>query len=184
MPIPFDIRPVHSDDAKDLLEIYAPIVLNTATSFETEVPSTLTFKERIKLYSKKSPWLVATNGDKVIGYAYATDHRSRQAYQWSQEVTVYIHQDYRKQGIAEALYLKLLNLMKALGFRKAIAVITLPNEASILLHKKLGFNPIGEMTNIGYKLEKWHSTSWWDMDLQPDTSPPNKIGPMDIDSQA
>lgn len=160
MPIPFDIRLVHPDDAKDLLEIYTPIVLNTATSFETEVPSALVFQERIKLYSEKSPWLVATNGDKVMGYAYATEHRSRQAYQWNQEVTVYVHEEYQKQGIASALYTKLLDLLTAMGFRKVLAVITLPNDVSIAFHQRFGFRHIGEMSEIGYKIGRWHDTSW------------------------
>lgn len=170
-----NIRLVRPEDADQLLAIYKPIVLETAISFETELPSEASFKRRIIDYSAKAPWIVAEANNIIIGYAYATTHRSRQAYQWSQEVTVYVHQDYRKEGIAKKLYSKLFELMQTAGFRKAIAVITLPNEASIALHKKFGFTPIGEMKNIGFKLGKWHSTSWWDKDLNFVDSIPSPI---------
>lgn len=178
MPSQFDIRLVHPEDARELLNIYRPIVLNTATSFETEVPSESVFRERIKSYGEKSPWLVATIGDKVIGYAYATDHRSRQAYQWNQEVTVYVHEAYRKRGVASTLYKKLLLLLTAMGFRKAIAVITLPNEASIAFHKRFGFKHVGEMPAIGYKIGRWHDTSWWNLKLVENSEPPKEIKPL------
>lgn len=174
----FSIRPVHSNDASDILEIYRPVVLNTAISFETEVPGEEAFKERIKTYSTHSPWLVAQSGNHIIGYAYATAHRSRQAYQWNQEVTVYVHKNFRKQGVAKALYTKLLELLGAMGFRRAMAIITLPNAPSVSFHRKLGFKHIGVMKSIGFKLGKWHDTSWWDLDLQPNTSTPENIRPL------
>ena len=135
--------------------------------------------DRIRSYSATAPWLVAEIDEQVVGYAYATAHRSRQAYQWNQEVTVYVDKDYRKKGIAKALYTKLLQLLKAMGFRKAMAIITLPNDASIAFHKNLGFEHIGEMRNIGFKLGQWHDTSWWDLELQTNQSVPENIRPLD-----
>ncbi|MBO3696912.1 GNAT family N-acetyltransferase [Roseivirga sp. E12] len=173
-----NIRFVHSSDAQDLLKIYASIVLETATSFETEVPTVSTFTERIKIYSEKSPWLVAEVNDQIVGYAYGTSHRSRQAYQWNQEVTVYVHPDFKRRGIARLLYTKLLDLLKEMGFRKALAVITLPNDPSVEFHKSLGFKHIGEMKGIGFKLGKWHNTSWWDLDLGDNSAEPLEIKPI------
>ena len=173
------VRLVKVDDALDMLAIYGPLVLNTATSFETEVPTLSAFEERIKAYSEKAPWLVAEIQGKVVGYAYATDHRSRQAYQWNQEVTVYVHPEYRKLGIAKKLYLLLLDMLKAMNFCKAIAVITLPNDASIGFHRAIGFRHIGEMKNIGYKNGKWYNTSWWDLDLDTNQSAPKEIVPIE-----
>jgi len=169
------IRLVSPQDVADLLEIYSPIVLNTATSFETEVPSPEEFEKRIINYGSKSPWLVAETDGKVVGYAYATDHRSRKAYQWNQEVTVYVHHHFRKLGIARKLYLLLLDMLNAMGFCKAIAVITIPNEASIGFHRSLGFRHIGEMKNIGFKHGEWQTTSWWDLDLHDGHNPPGEI---------
>lgn len=162
-----------------MLEIYGPIVTNTATSFEVGIPTIEEFEKRISTYASKAPWLVAEINGKLVGYAYATDHRSREAYQWNQEVTVYVHQDYRKVGIARKLYLMLFEVLKSMNFCKLIAVITLPNEPSIGFHKALGFNHIGEMKNIGYKIDKWHSTSWWDLDLNDRHDKPKEITPLD-----
>lgn len=178
MKNPMLIRLAKTEDAKDMLEIYGPIVLETATSFEVDIPSSNEFEQRILTYGQKAPWLVAEIGGKVVGYAYATDHRSRKAYQWNQEVTVYVHHDFRKQGIARKLYLLLLDMLQFMGFCKAIAVITLPNDASIGFHRSLGFRHIGEMKNIGFKLGKWHSTSWWDIDLHEGNQPPRQIQPL------
>ena len=169
------IRLVKTTDAVSLLEIYTPFVLTTAASFETAVPTLEEFKRRIESYSNQAPWLVAEVNGEVVGYAYATAHRSRAAYQWSQETTVYIHPDHRKKGIARVLYLKLLELLKYMGYCKALAVITIPNEPSIAFHKALGFKPIGEMKNIGFKFNQWHTTSWWDLDLQEEGHSPEPI---------
>lgn len=174
----FVIRLVEDKDIPQILDIYRPFVLNTATSFETEVPSPETFTMRVKQYASLAPWLVAVSDDTVLGYAYATAHRSRGAYRWNQETTVYVHPDYRKQGIARALYEKLLTCLKYLGYTKALAVITLPNDPSIGFHESLGFQHIGEMKHIGFKFGRWHTTSWWDRDLQDDDFVPGEIKPM------
>ena len=172
------IRLVTTTDAQQILDIYAPFILHTTTSFETEVPSLFDFEKRILDYSKTSPWLVAEHDGKILGYAYATAHRGRKAYQWNQETTVYVHPDYRKRGIAKKLYDKLFELLVALGYGKALAIITLPNDASIAIHKSFGFKHIGDMKNIGYKFDQWHTTSWWDKDLQPHNFIPQEIKSM------
>lgn len=172
------IRLAKVSDAADMLAIYGPIVTETTTSFETEIPSIKEFESRIVSYGTKAPWLVAEIDHKVVGYAYATDHRSRKAYQWNQEVTVYVHPDYQKKSIAKKLYLLLFEMLKAMNFTKAIAVITLPNDGSIGFHRALGFQHIGEMKNIGFKLGKWQSTSWWDLDLQPKQQAPKDLKPL------
>lgn len=173
-----NIRLVLPSDAPELLNIYAPIVLQTATSFETEVPSLSTFIDRIKAYSSNYPWLVAEVDGQIAGYAYGTSHRSRQAYQWNQEVTVYVHPNFKRQGIARQLYTKLFELLRFMGFRKAIAVITIPNDPSIQFHASMGFSHIGEMQNVGFKLGQWHSTSWWDLALQSSNIEPTELKPI------
>ncbi len=160
------IRLVKISDAERLLEIYSPFVLQTAFSFESSPPSIEEFKNRILDYSSKAPWLVATIDNKIVGYAYSGPHRSRGSYRWSQETTVYVEEPFRKRGIARSLYTKLLTILKEMGFAKVLAIITLPNDASIGFHQNLGFKHIGEMNNIGYKFDRWHTTSWWDLDLQ------------------
>ncbi|GHE62922.1 GNAT family N-acetyltransferase [Roseivirga thermotolerans] len=178
------IRIVKLSDAAPMLSIYSPIVQETATSFELTPPPLEEFEQRILTYGTKAPWLVAEENGVVTGYAYATDHRSRKAYQWNQEVTVYVHPNHRNKGIARKLYLQLLHMLQAMNYCKAIAVITVPNQASIGFHQALGFRHIGEMKNVGYKLGRWHTTSWWDLDLhQSDASPQPLKSLQDILSQ-
>ncbi len=174
----FNIRLVAEKDVPQILEIYTPFVLTTTVSFETEAPSLEVFSKRVKEYASLAPWLVAVDGDTVLGYAYATAHRSRGAYRWNQETTVYVHPDHRRKGIASTLYEKLLRLLKEAGYTKALAVITLPNDASIHFHERLGFKHIGEMENIGFKFNRWHTTSWWDKDLQDTGFVPGAIKPV------
>lgn len=173
------LRWVQPSHVPGILAIYAPYVLNTTTSFETEVPTHQDFEQRVMEYAAKSPWIVAMKEDKVVGYAYATAHRSRGAYRWNQETTVYVHPDHRKQGIARTLYTQLLSLLQTLGHSKAIAVITLPNDASILFHQSCGFEHIGDMPDIGFKFNQWHTTSWWHKVLQPEGYVPGDIQPIE-----
>lgn len=175
----FQIGLVSPDDIPQILEIYTPFVLETTTSFETAVPSLKVFEQRVQDYASKAPWLVARNGKEVLGYAYATAHRSRGAYRWNQEVTVYVHPNHRKKGIARALYKKLLELLKAMGYTKAFAIITLPNEASIGFHSALGFEHIGDMPDVGFKFGSWHTTSWWHLALQQPGFVPGEIKPIE-----
>ncbi|GAB5525350.1 MAG: GNAT family N-acetyltransferase [Roseivirga sp.] len=181
MGMSFIIRLVEEKDIPQILDIYTPFVLTTTVSFETEAPSPEVFSKRVKAYASLAPWLVAVDGDTVLGYAYATAHRSRGAYRWNQETTVYVHPDHRRKGIARALYAKLLKLLKAAGYTKALAVITLPNDASIRFHERLGFEHIGEMQHIGFKFDRWHTTSWWDKNLQEAGFIPGLIKPVTPD---
>jgi len=155
------IRPAKITDAEGMLEIYAPIVENSAISFEFSPPSLAEFRERIAVYSRSAPWLVCELNGGITGYAYATAFRSRPAYQWSAEVTVYVHPDFQRRGIARALYVALLDCLVFQGFVNAVGVIVLPNPASVELHQTLGFERIGVFPRIGFKRDAWHDTGWW-----------------------
>ncbi len=148
-------------DAKDILNIYAPYIKNTSFTFETEVPSVEEFAERIKTYLLNWPWLVWEIDGVIAGYAYATRHRERTAYQWCTESSVYIHNDFQRAGIAKALYTSLFEILKKQGFRNVYAVINLPNDKSVMLHEKLGFTHFATYEKVGYKLGKWKNVGWW-----------------------
>jgi phosphinothricin acetyltransferase len=154
------IRPVQIEDAESLLSIYKPYIESTATTFETTIPSIAEFASRIKTYTEKYPWLVAEDEGKVIGYAYSSKHRDREAYQWSVESSVYVLSKYHHTGIAKELYAKLFGILQQCGYVNVYAGITLPNEKSYAFHTKMGFEPIGIYKNIGYKLGKWHDVVW------------------------
>jgi L-amino acid N-acyltransferase YncA len=154
------IRNANIDDAAAVLGIYQPYIETTATTFETTVPSVEEFAGRIETNTEKYPWLVAEEDGKVIGYAYASKHRERKAYQWSVEASVYVLEDHHGKGIAKELYSKLFDILQQCGYVNVYAGITLPNAKSHSFHRKMGFEPIGIYKNIGYKLGKWHDVAW------------------------
>lgn len=161
----YPIRLTTSDDVKDILDIYAPFITDTTTTFEYEVPSEKEMADRIAKYQLKGPWLSAVDGEKVIGYAYASEHRSRDAYQWSIELSVYIHTDYRGIGLATRLYECALEILHQQGYCSVFAGITQPNPASDAFHKSLGFQLIGTYSNVGFKHNKWCDVKWYERSL-------------------
>ncbi len=169
------IRPATTADAAEMLAIYAEFIIHTPVSFETEVPSLAQFQQRIAEYSRHAPWLVCEMEGRIAGYAYGSRHRQRDAYQWSVDATVYVHGDFRRKGIAVALYGSLFRCLGAQGFCTVYAAITLPNPASVRLHESLGFKSIGVYEGVGYKLGRWHDVGWWALrlrDLPENPQPP------------
>jgi phosphinothricin acetyltransferase len=166
------IRIATVQDAADIVTIYAPIVRHTAISFELEPPTVHVMQQRIADTLRRLPWLVYERQGKILGYAYASTHRARAAYQWSVDVSVYIHADSRRSGAGRALYTSLFGLLARQGFYNAYAGITLPNTASVSLHETLGFEAIGVYHNVGYKLGAWHDVGWWQLRLQTDEQTP------------
>ncbi len=148
----------NSKNSEDIANIYKPIVRDTAISFETEMASPHVIAQRIEKIGESNPYLVATVDGKVAGYAYSTDFRARKAYRFTKEATVYVHEDFRKKGIASLLYNKLFEILLVQGVVKIMAVITIPNDKSVLFHEKLGFNLSGIIKASGYKFDQF-----WDV---------------------
>lgn len=165
------IRSAAPQDAPYILGVYAPYVLGTSVSFETEVPSLEEFRRRVQETQAKFPWLVCEDDGRVVGYAYASPHRSRCAYEWSVESTVYIEAGYQRKGIGTRLYRELFRLLKAQGVVNVFAGITQPNEGSVSLHESLGFVPIGRFKDVGFKQGKWWDVGWWQLQLQKPVQP-------------
>lgn len=156
-----NIRRATPADAAALLVIYRPIVENTNISFELTPPTEQAFAERIAAALKRHEWLVGEVHGVICGYAYATPHRTREAYQYAVETSVYVHPEHYGNGFGKQLYQALFPALDALGFHNAYAGITLPNPASIALHQAVGFEPVGVFREIGYKQDAWHDVSWW-----------------------
>lgn len=166
------IRLAAADDAPQVRAIYAPIVTETAVSFEIEPPIVEEMRRRIETTLLTLPWLVCER-DGVIGYAYAGVFRSRPAYQWTVEVSVYVHAAHRGKGVARALYTSLFECLRVQGYRTALAGIVLPNSASVALHERTGFRSIGVFHHVGYKLGAWHDVGWWELTLQKGVDAPS-----------
>jgi L-amino acid N-acyltransferase YncA len=159
-------------DAARLLEIYRPIVEETAISFESVTPSETEMAARVERTLARTPWLVCDDDGDVLGFAYAGPHRDRAAYQWSVDVTAYVHLAARRRGIARALYTSLFSLLALQGHRNAYAGIALPNDASVALHQALGFTHVGTYLGVGWKLGVWHDVAWYARPLAPRVARP------------
>jgi L-amino acid N-acyltransferase YncA len=171
----FAVRDARGErDAAECLEIYAPYVRDTAVSFEERVPTAREFHQRVRETAATHPWLVFEDAGRVVGYAYGSPHRARAAYRWAADVTVYVASSHHRRGVARRLYAELTRRLCRQGFRMACAGVTLPNDASIALHRAIGFRPVGIYRRIGFKHGSWHDVSWWQLDLGPEQGPPHE----------
>ena len=157
---PFRIRPALEADAPALLAIYRPFVETTTVSFETVAPTVDEFAARIAKALAGWQWLVAEREGRCVGYAYGGLHRERAAYRWSVEVSAYVDPRWQRHGIGRALYAMLLDDLARKGYCSAYAGITLPNDASVALHRSVGFEPVGVFKSVGRKFGKWHDVAW------------------------
>lgn len=147
-------------DGDALAAIYAPLVRDTAVSFATEPPTGPEMGAWVESILQTHPWLVAERSGEVAGYAYAAPHRKRAAYRWTVETSVYVHAEARRTGVARALYGALLIQLELLGFTTALAGVTLPGDASLCLHRSLGFSDVGVYRRVGFKQGAWHDVLW------------------------
>src|SRR5688572_14755120 len=166
------IRLALDSDAEQIGGIYAPVVRNTAISFEVEPPTAAEIARRIAETLPTFPWLVVDKAAEILGYAYAGAHRARAAYQWSVDTTVYVHPGAHRSGVGRALYTSLLQILALQGFYTAYAGITLPNPGSVGLHESVGFTPVGVYRGVGYKLGAWHDVGWWERRISPPPAQP------------
>ena len=155
------IRAATADDAARCAEIYAPFVTDGWVSFELEAPDAAGMAARITSSGTSHGWLIAEVDGQVAGYGYGSAHRTRQAYQTSCDVAVYVDPAFARRGIGKALYAELIPLLGSRGCHAAFAGIALPNDASIALHKTMGFEPVGIYKEVGWKMGGWRDVSWW-----------------------
>ncbi len=164
-------------DAPAVQEIYRPYVESTAISFETTPPSVQEIQERMQSTVAKFPWLVCEREGLVMGYAYAGPFKSRCAYDWSVESTVYVREGSRGQGVGRELYRALLPLLEQQGALNVIAGIALPNESSVALHERMGFEKVAHFKSVGFKLGLWWDVGYWQLS-SPKATDPRPLGPV------
>lgn len=161
------IRMAKEEDAEELLNIYAYYVVNTAVTFEYEVPSVSEFSQRIRNTLEKYPYLVALDGEGIAGYAYASAFRERAAYSRSVETSVYLRQDHRGYGIGKKLYTALEDILKHqnilniyAGTAYTLIEDTHLNNASMAFHEHLGYSKAAHFIKCGYKFGTWYDLVW------------------------
>jgi L-amino acid N-acyltransferase YncA len=173
------IRTAIAGDASAVRAIYVPIVESTAISFEVSVPSEDEMAARIAGRQPTYPWLIAEGEWGVEGYAYAGRFSARSAYDWSVETSVYVDERARGHGVGRALYRALLAVLAAQGYRQAMAGIALPNQASVGLHERCGFAPVGVYKAVGWKFGAWHDVGWWQRPIATSDGAPRPPTPID-----
>ena len=161
------IRDVREDDAAELVRIYSYYVLNTAVSFEYEAPTTQEFCERIKKITAKYPYLVCEKDGGIVGYVYAGEYSSREAYSWTVATSIYVKKELRRQGIGTMLYAELEKRLRDMGIVNLLAgAAYCENEDEYLTHDSYdfhaarGFHQVARLETVGKKFGRWYDLVW------------------------
>ncbi len=159
-----DVRPATAADAAAIARIYNHYIQNTVITFEEEPVSVEVMATRVAdVQGLALPWLVAQLENVIVGYAYATRWKMRSAYRHSVETTIYLEQGCERRGIGARLYSELLSVLRERGIHVAIGGAALPNEASIALHEKLGFEHVATFRQVGFKHGRWVDVAYWQL---------------------
>ncbi|MCQ2969013.1 MAG: N-acetyltransferase family protein [Clostridium sp.] len=172
-----NIRIAKLEDAKELLNIYEHYVNNTSITFEYDIPSIEQFKNRIETTLIKYPYIVAEENGKIYGYAYASSFKSRRAYDWSVETSIYVQYGKSSKGVGTLLYNELERLLKLQNIINLNACIAYPNEKSEEFHKKFGYKTVAHFTKCGYKFGKWHDMIWMEKFINEHIANPKEVIP-------
>lgn len=167
-----NIRIATPADVPQLLHVYAPYVEKTSVTFEYEVPSVEDFTERVRHTLEKYPYLAAEEDNTVLGYAYASAFKSRPAYNWSVETSIYVREDMGHNGIGTALYKALEKVLMLQNVCNLCACIAYPNPASISFHERFGYKTAAHFHASGFKQNAWSDMIWMEKTLCPHTIPP------------
>ena len=158
------IREARASDAKSIALIYNQYILNSTITFEEKKIGFKTIVDRIST-NKKHKWWVFEKDNILMGYAYSTKWKTRSAYRYTVESSVYVAQKYQHKGIGKALYINLIKSLKDDGFRRILAGISLPNNNSVIFHEKLGFKKVGQLEAVGYKFNRWIDVGYWELKI-------------------
>ena len=159
------IRPVHINDAQELLVMYNYYVINTTVNFDIEPLTLKTFSDKLTLINADYPFIVYEEDNEILGYAYGSRFRPRAAYNYVAESTVYVKHTAHGKQIGSKLYAELIRLLKETDLHTVLGVLTIPNEASIKLHEKYGFEQVANLKEVGLKFGEWQNIGIWQLKL-------------------
>lgn len=158
-----NIRHAKNEDAGQVAEIYNFYITSTHHTFETEPLEAAEMQARIDEVASGYPFLVAEEDGTIVGYAFASQFKLRQAYEHSAEVSIYVRNEAKQKGIGTRLYDQLFSELADTSVHAIVAGIALPNEASVKFHEKLGFKKVAHFSEVGYKLGRWIDVGYWEM---------------------
>ena len=161
------IREAVTHDAKAIRAIYAPYVEQTAVTFEYNVPTEEEFCRRIETVRQKYPWIVAEVNGEIVGYAYASAFKPRDAYQWAVETSIYVDSGMKRRGIGRMLHEALEQRLKAQGILNMNACISFIEtedeyltQDSVRFHEQLGYRKVAHFHLCGKKFARWYDMIW------------------------
>lgn len=160
-----EIRPATDADVAGIAAIYDEQVRTGISTFDLEAPPASYWSHRLESTEPGDHFLVAADGAAVVGFAYAGSYRPRPGYRLTRETSVYLAEQARGQGLGRGLYDDLLPRVRADGMHVALALVALPNPASIALHERCGFEHLGTMREVGRKFGRWLDTAWFQLTL-------------------
>ncbi len=162
----FFIRDAVVDDGERLARIYNGYISDSVVTFETEPVTDAEMSSRIaQCVADDLPWLVAESNKRLAGYAYASKWKGRCAYRFAVESTIYLAPECTGAGLGRTLYTALIERLREQELHTVIGGISLPNEASVRLHERLGFYKAGHFKEVGYKLDRWIDVGYWQLEL-------------------
>ncbi|MGX5667258.1 N-acetyltransferase [Rhizobium daejeonense] len=173
------LRDATSNDLPAIASIYEEAVLNGTASYEITPPDLAEMQRRFQAITGQGyPYIVAVDEDgAVAGYAYTSAFRTRPAYRWLVEDSIYIARNGRGKGIGRLLLQELVSRCTALGFRQMVAVIGGASPASVAVHRSCGFRMVGTLNGTGFKHQQWLDTVFMQIALgEGDTSDPDPKG--------
>jgi phosphinothricin acetyltransferase len=162
------VRSAAEEDLGRVRDIVNHYIERSVFNFRTEPQSLDEVRALWAQRHQRFPWLVAVIDGRVAGLAYAGPYNERAAYRWTVESTIYVDPSAHRRGIGDALYAELLDRLRCKGFHSAVALIALPNDASVALHERHGFQGVGRLREAGFKHRAWHDVGFWQCHLAGD----------------
>jgi L-amino acid N-acyltransferase YncA len=162
MAVDVTIRRAAESDLTGIATIYNHEVASSHATFDLEPPTPAYWQQRLVGAHEGDHLLVAVDRDEdVVGYAYSWSYRPRPAYDLTRETSIYLDPSVRGLGVGRRLYPALLDTMAGSGVHTAVALVALPNPASVALHEACGFEHVGTMREVGYKFDQWVDVEWY-----------------------
>lgn len=166
------IRKIEQKDIRSVLNIYNWYIENTTYTFETKRLNFAQFRDRIKEITEHYPWIVLEEDSIILGYAYLAPFNPRTAYQWTADLSLYLHPDFRHHGYGSMLYEEIEKLAVEQGLVSIVSIVTEKNTASQAFHQKHGFQESGFLKHVGYK-QQWLGIHYYLKQIQEISSNPS-----------